>query len=434
MNLRRFFVYMDTKISKENVLILLKRKRDGTLHSSFKQLEMETGYSKGHLKKLYKQLATEDIETLSKHKNTGLTSHNAACNDEISYIVKFKELYPKISVAQFKDVYEEDIVLNKDYEDDVIKYHLQVRSYGFYLDLFHKMKWVSPIKHKVKKNTNEHLHLLRKPSDRKGHLIQIDGTPYDWFGNGEMWTLHLAVDDATTDMLAGWFTRHECLFGYCKMFELILKKHGIPSYVYSDRHTILKSAAEDGDTIFRKIMRSIGIEQIYAMSAEAKGRIERANGTVQRRLPIDIKRFKIKDYNELNVWFNDFYIPYINKKFAYTPIDPNSEFEEICDENFNYNRLFSVKFTRVMGNNSMFHFENNVYSLTDKETGELIYIRKGVKIDVVLEILTKRIYAIYHLKEYECVNLGPSSKYRRQEAGSVKELDEILDDLDRKKQ
>ena len=169
------------------------------------------------------------------------------------------------------------------------------------------------------------------------------------------------------------------------------------------------------------------------MSAEAKGRIERANGTVQRRLPIDIKRFKIKDYDELNVWFNDFYIPYINKKFAYTPIDPNSEFEEIYDENFNYNRLFSVKFTRVIGNNSMFHFENNVYSLIDKETGELIYIRKGVKIDVVLEILTKRIYAIYHLKEYECVNLGPSSKYRRQEAGSVKELDEILDDLDKKK-
>ena len=135
MILRRFFVCMDTKISKENVLKLLKRKRDGTLNSRFKQLEINTGYSKGHLKKLYKQLATEDIETLSKHKNTGHTSHNAACNNEISYIVKFKELYPKISVAQFKDVYEEDIVLNKEYEDDVIKYHLQVRSYGFYLDL-----------------------------------------------------------------------------------------------------------------------------------------------------------------------------------------------------------------------------------------------------------------------------------------------------------
>ena len=91
---------MNTRISKENVLKLLKRKRDGTLKSSFKQLEMETGYTKGHLKKLYKQLADGDIETLSKHKNTGHTSHNAACSDEISYIVKYKELYPKISVVK----------------------------------------------------------------------------------------------------------------------------------------------------------------------------------------------------------------------------------------------------------------------------------------------------------------------------------------------
>lgn len=79
---------MNTKISKENVLKLLKRKRDGTLDLSFKQLELETGYTKGHLKKLSKQLDTEDIDSLSKHKNTGHTSHNAACNDEISYIVK----------------------------------------------------------------------------------------------------------------------------------------------------------------------------------------------------------------------------------------------------------------------------------------------------------------------------------------------------------
>lgn len=216
------------------------------------------------------------------------------------------------------------------------------------------------------------------------------------------------------------------------MFEIILKKHGIPTYVYSDRHTILKSTSENGDTAFRSIMRTIGIEQIYALTPEAKGRIERANGTIQRRLPIDIKRFGIKEYDELNNWFNSFYIPYTNKKFSYMPLDPNSEFEEIYDENFNYNRLFSIKFERTIGNNSMFHFENCVYSLIDKNTGEIIYIRKGVKINVILEILVKKLYVIYHSKEYECINLGPSSKHRRQEVGSSKELNEMLNDLDNK--
>ena len=273
------------------------------------------------------------------------------------------------------------------------------------------MKWTSPIKHKRKKNSNERLHLLRKPSDRKGHLVQVDRTPYDWFNDGDNYCLHLAVDDATSEILAGWFTKHECLFGYCKMFEIILKKHGIPSYAYSDRHTILKNSTEDGDNKFRKIMRSIDIEQIYALSPEAKGRIERANGTIQRRLPVDIKRFSIKDYDQLNKWFNEFYVSYINKKFAYIVLDPNSEFEEIIDQNFNYNRLFSVSFERVIGSNSMFNFDSFVYSLIDPKTGEIIYIRKGVKIKVKSEILTKNVYALYHSKYFECANLGPTSKH-----------------------
>lgn len=50
--------------------------------------------------------------------------------------------------------------------------------------------------------TSHSIHLMRIPSAKSGFLVQIDGTPFDWFGNGEMWTLHLAVDDATSDVLS----------------------------------------------------------------------------------------------------------------------------------------------------------------------------------------------------------------------------------------
>ena len=136
-----------------------------------------------------------------------------------------------------------------------------------------------------------------------------------------MYCLHLAVDDATSEVLAGWFTPHECLYGYCQMMLIVLKKYGIPSYVYSDRHTILKGYA-GGDTLFSLMMKRIGIDQIYANSAEAKGRVERYNGTVQRRIINDIIRFrnkgvKLDDYDDLNKWFNDFYCEYINSKFSF---------------------------------------------------------------------------------------------------------------------
>ena len=423
------------KTDKSNVLKLLKRKRDGTLRKSYKELALETGYSKNHLKKLSAQLKESSIEELSVHKNTGNASHNAACNPEVEYIVKFKELYPVISVAQFKDVYEEDVVTDKVHEKDVRKYGLKIRSYGFYLNLFHRMKWVSPVKRRSKKaKDKERLHLLRKPSERKGHLIQIDGTPFDWFNDGRMYTLHLAIDDATSEILSGWFTPHECLYGYCQMMCLLLKKHGIPTYVYSDRHTILKGPS-DGETVFSLMLKRIGIDQIYALSAQAKGRIERANGTVQRRLPVDIIRFHIRDYDELNVWFNDCYIGYLNKKFSFLPLDPNCEFEEIIDKSFDYNRVFSVEYERKMMADSMFYFEGHIYNIADINTGEVLYIRKGVKIKLIFEILTRKLYVIYYSKRYLCVDLGETSKYRRREkqAGSTKELNEILRDLDKKK-
>ena len=67
------------------------------------------------------QLDECSIEELSVHKNTGKVSHNGACSLELEYIVKFKELYPDISVAQFKDIYEEDRVYNRLYKNDVEK-------------------------------------------------------------------------------------------------------------------------------------------------------------------------------------------------------------------------------------------------------------------------------------------------------------------------
>jgi len=66
-----------------------------------------------------------------------------------------------------------------------------------------------------------------------------------------------------------------------------------------------------------RMLEELGIELIYANTPQAKGKIERMNETIQNRLLNDIKRFNIKTYEELNIWFNDFYVNYINKKFYF---------------------------------------------------------------------------------------------------------------------
>ena len=137
-------------------------------------------------------------------------------------------------------------------------------------------------------------------------LIQIDGTPFDWLTNGEMWTLHLAADDATTEVLSGYFMKTERQLGYCFVMRDIFENSGIPIAIYSDKHAIFKSHKDENLTQFGMMMERMGVELIFANSAQAKGRVERYNGTVQRRLPNDIIRFKIDNYDKLNVWFNTY--------------------------------------------------------------------------------------------------------------------------------
>ena len=117
------------------------------------------------------------------------------------------------------------------------------------------------------------------------------------------------------------------------------------------------------------IMEDLGIEMIFAQSSEAKGRVERSNYTIQNRLPNDIIRYGIKDYDELNIWFNDFYKSYLNSKFAYRPKDPNDEFVTI-DDSFDYRNYFYLRKEKTIYNNSF--RDNHYYWSAIDENGELL--------------------------------------------------------------
>lgn len=417
-------------MKRNDVLSLLDKKRRGIDNTSFQRLSDITGYSKRQLIRLYKRLEEEGLDDVLIHKNRGSTSHNKAPESELEFIRNFKVQYPKITIAHFKDIYEEDVVLNEERKDDVLKYNLKIRSYSFYQSLYREYGWKSPIKHKRKISDRGSIHLIRKPSECFGHLVQIDGSPHDWFDDGNKYTLHLAVDDATSKVLAGYFTKNECLYGYFQMMKIMLIKYGVPLNIYSDKHTIFKGL--DGNiTVFGQVLEQLGINPIYANTPQAKGRVERSNNTYQNRLINDIKRFKIKDYDELNIWFNEFYCDYLNKKFSYTPSSPYDEFVYM-DDNYNYNQLFSIRFTRVIGTNSMFSFNSYNYAPLD-EDGKIIYIRKNVKVNLRFEILTDKLIMYRFGKKYECVKLQPNSKGRKKNTvDNIKELEQLLEDISKK--
>jgi len=389
--------------SKQEVLSLLKDKLDSKLDMSYQDIAKITGYSKRQLIRLAKDIEEKDIESVLIHGNSGRIAQNAAKDTEIEFYKKLKKQYPNITIAQFKDYVDEDHLDNPSKAWEVKKYKLVRRSYSFFQKLFRKLKWKSIRRHR-NNSSKKVLHLIRDPMPRKGMLIQIDATPLDWFNDGRVWNLHLAVDDATSEMLAGWFIEAECQYGYIKIMRLILTKYGIPMKLYSDKHTIFKTI--DGKlTQFASMMKDLGIDMIFANTPEAKGRVEKSNDTIQIRILNDIKRFKIKNYDELNIWFNDFYIDYLNKKFARIPIDPNDEFIPM-DPKFNYDFLFSWRFERVINSNNMFSFENYYYVPYDEKTGEIIPIRRTVKVSLRQSVETRQIKILRMNKWYPCKKIG----------------------------
>ena len=402
------------KKDKKKALDLLKQKINGEIIITYNEITDRTGYKKAQLIRLSKEIEKKDIDSILVHGLTDKPSNYSAPQQEIEYIKNFKKKYPEISIAQFRDIYHEDIIMNPKKQDDVKKYGLKLRSKSFFQQLYKSEGWKSPIKHKPFRGKKD-IHPLREPSPRRGILIMTDGTPHDWFGNGQKFSLHATLDDATGEILSGWFMPTECQIGYCHAFKIMFEKHGIPQIIYADRTTILWDQKEGAQTEVARMLDELGIELIFANSAEAKGKIEKMNFTIQNRLLNDIKRYNIKTYDELNQWFNDYYIGYLNHKFSYLPKEEETEFIPLGKTDLS--KIMCIKDERIIINSNMISYKNNYYIPIDKD-GNVFVFYKGTKVGVWVDIFTNdiRIFkngVLYNTKKMEGHMQDPVKKEQK---------------------
>ena len=197
---RRCFTLKEKK-NKELAIRLLHEKLSNEMLWTYEEISNLTHLSKSSLIRIMKAiLEKKDTVSILLHGNAGKQSRKAASDQEINFIRNLKLQYPVITIAQFRDIFIEDFYMNPIKQDIVSSFGLHLRSLSWFRNLFITEGWSSPHMRPALK-TNHSIHLMRVPSAKSGFLVQIDGTPFDWFGSGEMWTLHLAVDDATSDVL-----------------------------------------------------------------------------------------------------------------------------------------------------------------------------------------------------------------------------------------
>jgi transposase InsO family protein len=125
--------------------------------------------------------------------------------------------------------------------------------------------------------------------DCRGELIQVDGSKHWWFEDrGVRCTLLVYIDDATSELMQLKMVESESTFAYMEATREYIEAHGKPVAFYSDKHSVFRnntaSAKGDGMTHFGRALEALNIEIICAHSPQAKGRVERANATLQDRL------------------------------------------------------------------------------------------------------------------------------------------------------
>jgi hypothetical protein len=170
---------------------------------------------------------------------------------------------------------------------------------------------------------------LRERRPRFGELVQIDGSPHDWFeGRGPRCALIVFIDDATGRLTALRFAPVESGQAYLEALGDHVLAHGCPLALYSDRHGIFRVNAKDaqsgdGKTEFGRVVERLEIGLINALTPQAKGRVERANQTLQDRLVKEMRLRNISSIPEAHAYLPEFILEW-NKKFAVEPRDAAS--------------------------------------------------------------------------------------------------------------
>ena len=130
----------------------------------------------------------------------------------------------------------------------------------------------------------------RQHMPREGMLVQLDGSYHRWLDDLSLpFTLLLAVDDATGAVANALFCEQEDSRGYFLLMQGLIRRCGLPVALYTDRHLAFKHKSDRQPTQFARAMDELGIQMIFALSPQAKGRVERTAGTFQDTLITELR-------------------------------------------------------------------------------------------------------------------------------------------------
>lgn len=201
-----------------------------------------------------------------------------------------------------------------------------------------------------------------------GEIIEQDGSIHLWFGNIKT-CLHLAIDKATSTIVGAWFDNEETLNGYYHVLYQILVNYGIPYKFITDNRTVFnyislnpnkRTCEKDVLTQYGYACKQLGIDIETTSVSQAKGLIERTNGTFQGRLVNELSLNGVNTIEKANQYLTEVFVPKFNKKFALDYTKFSSVFESSPSlEKINY--TLAILSPRKIDNGNSIKFKGKYY-------------------------------------------------------------------------
>ena len=205
----------------------------------------------------------------------------------------------------------------------------------------------------------------RERKEFYGVLIQLDGSPHDWFNEGSKYTLLVFIDDATSAIVWAELVPSESTEALMRATRRYVEKCGRPLAFYTDFGSVFSVNTNNPDRIkitqFERACSELGIEIIHAHSPQAKGRVERSNQTHQDRLVKELRLRNISTLAEANRFIVESYIPRHNKAFAVKAAREGDVHRPITTHNLD--NIFCIKEERLVKNDFTIQYKNRLIQL-----------------------------------------------------------------------
>jgi len=275
------------------------------------------------------------------HQNTGRSAYNKTCDKtkrKVQALIKKK--YFDLNLTHLGEMLE--------------------ANEGIHVKRETLRGWAHEIHHvKRAKRRRSQIRKRRERMEAPGLLMQMDGSTHRWFGDEKSCLIAL-IDDATSEIHAEFFDA-ETTLGCLKVLRDYIERKGLFKVLYVDKAGIFGGPKRCNFSQVKRACEELGIQIIFANSAQGKGRIERSFDTFQDRLVPELRLKRIKRMSTANRYLQETFIPdYWEKKIQVNPVNSDSEFIPV-PKGTDLDSIFVVKDYRKIRTDHTFSYGNKFY-------------------------------------------------------------------------